>query len=159
MYNRRFTPLTPRRKARRRGTARLFVLGAAFAASTATGGPLATRLHAASGVTREAQSRGAATGQSADALPIAFAIQPGPLASVLPAFEQMTRTRVVLSEPAIGTIQSPGAVGTMTRVQALEMLLMGTGVGYRFTAGDVVRLDVRGAGEFVAVTGERPGLS
>ena len=157
MYNRRFTPLTPRRKARRRGTARLFVLGAAFAASTATGGPLATRLHAASGVTRATQSRGAATGQSA--LPIAFAIQPGPLASVLPAFEQMTRTRVVLSEPAIGTIQSPGAVGTMTRVQALEMLLMGTGVGYRFTAGDVVRLDVRGAGEFVAVTGERPGLS
>jgi catecholate siderophore receptor len=155
MSNRSFSTLYPRKKARRRGTARLFVLGAAFAASTATGGGLGARLHAAAGVARDAQNQGAGEDQSADAAPIEFAIPPGPLAEALAAFERITRFRVVLGDPAIATLYSPGVGGTKSVRQALEALLTGTSVGYRFTAANVVTLDVRAAGEFVAVTGER----
>ena len=157
MQNRPFTTLSPRKKARRRGTTRLFVLGAAFAASAAASGTVGTRVHAAAAMARDAQEGERA--RPADTPPIAFAIQPGPLADVLRAFEQKTGLRTVLGDAALATIPSPGAMGVMTARQALEALLAGTSVGYRFTAEGVVTLDVRAAGEFVAVTGDRPAVT
>ena len=47
----------------------------------------------------------------------------------------------------------------MTAEQALERLLVGTGVGYVFTARDLITMDIRTA-EFVSVSGrEAPTVS
>jgi catecholate siderophore receptor len=145
MYNRSIATTRRRRKPRRRGTARLFVLGATFAACAAAHGPLATRVHAAV--------------QAEEAAPQQFAIQAGPLADVLAAFEQATQIEIVMTNPAIATVQSPGVAGTFTPRQALQELLSGTSVAFSFTSRNGVTLDLRAPGEFIAVAGEGPAMT
>jgi catecholate siderophore receptor len=159
MLNRSFKPTTKRRKARRRGTARLFVLGTAFVAATAAPGPLAPRVHAETRISEASKdaAKDGTEGQDTQKLP--FAIPAGPLADVLSAFEQLTKIKLVLMNEAIGLIQSPGVAGTFTARQALHELLVGTSVAFTFTARNVVTLDLRAPGEFIAVTGEGPGIT
>ena len=142
------------RKPRRRGTARLFVLGGAFVTSAAASAGIATPIHAA-----EVRWTGGIsdTAQAQDSRTISFAIPAAPLADVLAAFEQLTRIKVVLTNRAIAGIQSPGVTGTFMVQQALNEILSGTSVAFSFTAADAVTLDLRAPGEFIAVTGERPG--
>ncbi len=134
---------TPRRR-RRRGTARLFVLGAAFMASTAVGGTMAPPVYA--------QGAGAATSQVA----ARFDIAAGPIADVARAFEAVTGLAVSYTNESIRDLPSPGVSGLFTPQRALEQMLMGTGVSPIFTATGVT-LDIRTA-EFVAVTGRAPGV-
>ena len=95
MQNRPLNALDRRRKPRRRGTARLFVLGAAFVASAAATNTAATRLHAAGpGVMRDAHPIDPDPPQRTDTRELTFAIQPAPLADVLAAFEMLTGIRV-----------------------------------------------------------------
>jgi catecholate siderophore receptor len=155
MYNRSFSTFARRRKPRRRGTARLFVLGAALAASTASTATTATLY--ASGPRVLVDATGATEAQDTQLL--RFAIPAGPLTDVLAAFERQTQVKVVLTNDAIGTIQSPGVAGMLTIRQALGELLSGTSVAFTFTGRTAVSLDVRAEGEFVSVTGEGPAMT
>jgi catecholate siderophore receptor len=136
-----------RARPRRRGTARLFVLGAAFMASATVGGQLAPPVHAQEA--RPAASQAAAN---------RFDIPAGSLDKVLADFRRLTGLQVVLVDPALERIQSPGVSGVLTSEQAMEQLLVGTSVGAVFS-GTAVTLDVRGVAEFVHVTGEAPAPS
>ncbi len=157
MHNRTFKSLESRRKPRRRGTARLFALSAAFAASSAASPDGVASVHAA-------EMRWAVVGtetpaEAQDTQQIRFAIQPAPLGDVLSAFEQLTQVSVVLADPAIAMVQSPGVIGMYTVRQALQELLSGTSVAFTFTARNAVALELRAAGEFISVTGEGPALT
>jgi catecholate siderophore receptor len=132
---------------RRRGTARLFVLSAAFVASATVGGKLAPAVHA-----QQTQPASAPAGA------MRFDIDAGSLERVLADFERLTGIRILLTDPALATIQSAGVSGVLTPQQAMEQLLMGTSVRAVFS-GNTATLDVRGVAEFVQVTGEAPAPS
>src|SRR5262245_4863175 len=161
MKNRTFTSSTyPRRRRRRRGTSRLFVLGAAFMASTAISGKLATPAHA-QGTLRDtrvisARSTGAGSVSKTDegqaTQTATFDIPADTIGAVADRFNKLTGIRIVFVNDDIRELPSPGVTGAMTAEQALERLLVGTGVGYVFTAHDLVTMDIR-TSEFVAVSG------
>src|SRR5688572_15249959 len=153
MQNRSPKAADRRRKNRRRGTARLFVLGAAFAAS-ATAGTLHTPIYAA-----EKRLAAGADAPAAQEAQLRFAINPAPLSDVLAEFERVTQVTVALTDAGIGTIQSPGVVGSFTIRQALQQILSGTSVSFTFTAVNAVRLELRAPGEFVSVTGNGPTVT
>jgi catecholate siderophore receptor len=134
---------TPRR--RRRGTARLFVLGAAFMASTASGVKIGTPVHAQG-------SPPVAVSQTA----VRFDIPAGTLAEVSRAYEAVTGLTVSYTNESIRDLPSPGVSGLFTPERAIDQMLMGTGVSGMFTATGVT-LDIR-TSEFVAVTGRAPGV-
>jgi catecholate siderophore receptor len=157
MHNRSFKAITRRQKPRKRGTARLYVLSAAFAASTAASGNLVAPLHAAE--MRRPAVGTTKTPEAQDTQELSFAIQPAPLGDVLAEFERVTQVRVVLADSGIATIQSPGVVGTFTVRQALQEVLSGTSVAFTFTSRNAVTLDLRAPGEFISVTGEGPAMT
>ena len=128
---------------RRRGTARLFVLGAAFMAST-IGGRIATPVHA--------QGAGTAASQAA----VRFDIPAGTIADVARAYDAVTGLTVSYTNESIRDLPSPGVSGLLTPQRAADQMLMGTGVSAMFTATGVT-LDIR-TSEFVAVTGRAPGV-
>jgi len=135
---------------RRRGAARLFVLGAAFLATgTAARPALAQRAPDVQAQPQNALGRGAT---------LEFSIAPGSVDRVMAEFQRLTGLRVVLADTGLATIQSPGVSGSLTPQQAMERLLMGTSINAVF-AGRVVTLDVSGVNEFVAVRGEAPAPS
>jgi catecholate siderophore receptor len=129
------------RHGRRRGTARLFVLGAAFAAATSGSG------------TRAAHAQ---TPALESAAAVTFDIQPGPVSDVIAAFQTATGTRVLLALDSIGQIQSPGVVGRMSPERALQTLLTGTSLAFRTTAPGQFELDVQAQSESVQVTAGLP---
>jgi catecholate siderophore receptor len=149
MKNRTFAAASrnsaPRR--RRRGQARLFVLGAAFLAAGPTAAGSAAAAPAVQQETRPSR-----------APEVRFHIQPGPLDVVITEFRRVTGVAVVFADPGLGMIQSPGVDGLFTVDQALGRLLTGTSVRYSVANG-VVTLDVGGVTEFIAVTGEVPSAS
>lgn len=69
-----------------------------------------------------------------------FNIPSQDLGSVLAAFENAAGVHVRLTEEGIRTLPSPGVSGVYTLQQALQFLLAGTGVSYRFVAPDTVML-------------------
>jgi catecholate siderophore receptor len=91
--------------------------------------------------------------------PVRFDIPAGPLDGALKAFEKLTGLTVQVSEESIRTIPSPGVSGSFTPEQALQQLLTGTGVSYRFPTATSVRLDVGGLSESVEVSGARQRVS
>jgi catecholate siderophore receptor len=157
MHNRSFKAIVRRRKPRRRGTARLFVLSAAFAASATASGKVVPPLYAAE---LRWTAAGTANGPEAqDTQQLPFSIQPAPLGDVLAEFERITALQVILTDSGIATIQSPGVVGRLTARQALQQLLSGTSVAFTFTASNAVTLELRAPGEFIAVTGDGPAMT
>ena len=157
MHNRSFRGIGRRQRPRKRGTARLYVLGAAFAASTVASGNVVAPLYAAE-VRRTAVAT-EKTPEAQDTQELSFAIQPAPLGDVLVEFERVTQVKVVLADSGIATIQSPGVVGTFTVRQALQEVLSGTSVAFTFTSRNAVTLDLRAPGEFISVTGEGPAMT
>ncbi len=134
-----------RPRSRRRGASRLFVLGAAFAVSTA-GAPARAAVRADT-----TQSR---PDRPADR--VAFDIPAGSIAEVVAAFQTATGIAVTLANDLIRDLPSPGVRGTFTPRQALERLLTGTGVGVVFGTGGAT-LDLR-LSEYVTVEG-RPAVA
>ena len=87
-----------------------------------------------------------------------FDIAPGPLSDVLPQFARGAGITFTLSPDSIGMITSPGVSGTFTTQDALQHLLEGTGVTFRFTAPTVMTFELRPQHESVTVQGGRaPG--
>jgi catecholate siderophore receptor len=81
-----------------------------------------------------------------------FDIPPGPLSTVIEAFEQVTGYTVTLADPALGDIPSPGVAGITSVDRALAALLTGTGLNARETGIRAVTLAIAGVNESLDVT-------
>ncbi|MGE0593524.1 MAG: TonB-dependent siderophore receptor [Vicinamibacterales bacterium] len=176
------------RRARRRGTARLFVLSAAFvaaasgapagASAAALTGPGWARLSSRTpGITSSPRLQPRAQQGAGQQGPIQqrpiqqrpiqqgpaqqaqdFAIPAGTLEDALRAFGAATGITVGFANPDLGMLPSPGVSGRFTPRQALDRLLMGTSVTVQFTSPTTGTADL-GASEFVSVEGRVPQAS
>ena len=99
-----------------------------------------------------AEQRSEGSGQDTSAF--RFDIPPGPLGTVLAAFSEATGFDVEVTDEGIREISSPGVSGLFTPHQALERLLAGTDVTFRFTEEDEVTLALRGLAETLDVTAQ-----
>ncbi len=88
-----------------------------------------------------------------------FDIPPGNLEIVLSAFQAATGLQMVIDNPDIRTLPSLGVSGVFSAEKALKQLLIGTGVGYRFTAKATVTLELQGPSASVDVVGGASTIS
>ena len=143
-----------KKKSSRRGAkywASLFALSSLMA-STAYTGSMATTITSL----RETRAGWEAIyAQEQSQTAIRFDIPAGPLDTVLAAFQQQAALHVAVPVEAIRTIGSPGVTGNYTPEQALKQILAGTGITYRFTAKDVVTLEINALAASVEVIGVR----
>lgn len=92
---------------------------------------------------RDAGAAPAADAAAGPALTVhRFEIAAGPLGTVLAAFEKAAGVDAVIQEPRLRGVSSPGVNGLYTVEQALQELLAGTEITYRFDGPRTVRLDV-----------------
>ncbi len=148
MRNRSLPPARPVRR-RRRGTSRLFVLGAAFVASAAA--PAHAQQSARHVPAHAAGSvAGASAAQTTETL--RFEIPPGPLGAAVDRFSRIAGIDAEFASDDLRELPSPGVSGTMTAGEALDRLLEGTAVGYVYAARDRIMLEIR-TSEYVEVTG------
>lgn len=87
-----------------------------------------------------------------------YEIPAGTFEAVLRGFEAAAEIHVEVSDEGILSLSSPGVSGVYTVEEALQKLLAGTGIGYRFTGKQTVRLELRAANESVDVTASAPVL-
>jgi hypothetical protein len=162
MKNRTFpSSASGRHRPRRRGTSRLFVISAAVVASTA----LSDKANVyAQGQGRNEQAGthasnvgASSTGEQVGAVQ-SFDIPGGTIGNVAQRFSAATGIRIALANESMRDLSSPGVNGLMTREEALEQILAGTGVGFAFTSRDSVTLDIRRS-ERVEVTGSARTLA
>src|SRR5687768_6014242 len=131
------------RRSRKRGTARLFVLSAAFVASTVAGNAPRTAAAQAPVATAPVNA-------------VQFDIQAGPLTDVIAAFQTASGAKVTLALDSIGQIQSPGVIGRLTPERALQTLLAGTSLAFRSSAPGQFTIDVPARSESVEVSAPLP---
>jgi catecholate siderophore receptor len=93
------------------------------------------------------------------AQPRQFDIAPGSLGEALAEFEKQSGVAVTITQPGIKDIDTTGATGVLGPEQALQRLLAGTGLTYRFTGATAVTVDVPGQSEFVSVSGTASRLA
>jgi catecholate siderophore receptor len=91
-------------------------------------------------------------GQDLDTPALRFEIPPGPLGPALAAFSEVTGLEVKVAEEGVRQLGSPGVSGLYTPHQALERLLDGTDVTFRFTGAQQVTLVLQGLAERLDVT-------
>ena len=156
-------PADPRPR-RKRGVARLFVLGAAFAASATMSDSLTLRAYAQSA---PSASRAAGAAGPSDAAPVAagqaapavrFAIPAGTIGTASAAFEAATGISILFANEMLRDLPTAGVSGTFAPLQALQRLLAGTGVGFFVQGPNQITLDLA-TSEFVEVGGRAPELS
>ena len=94
--------------------------------------------------------------QAPQTQPLTFEIPPGPLETVLKAFEKATGITITFAEEGIRTLTSAGVSGVRTPDQALQALLTGTSVSYRFTSPTAALVEIRVASDAVQVSGDLP---
>jgi catecholate siderophore receptor len=82
-----------------------------------------------------------------------FDIPSGPLETVLASFQKLTDLQVLLPNEKLRTIPSPGVSGVYTFEKALEQILTGTGVTYRFSGPKIVTLELEGVAASVEILG------
>ena len=158
MKNQSFKPLLDTRQARRRkGTARLFVLSAAFVTSVASGSSAS-----AQGIRREpvfnTDASGAGVSGAQPGTTVRLNIAAGPLGAAIAVFESATGIKVAFANDMIRELPAPALSGVFTPQEALDRLLNGTGVGFIFTRRDAVMLDIR-TSDFVKVSGDAPAVT
>jgi catecholate siderophore receptor len=134
---------------RRRGTARLFVLGAAFMASTSGAG-----LSAQS----QRTSQTLANSRPVQQARVQYAIDPGPLGDLLQRFAQVSGVKVTLALESLAAIQSGGVSGHLSVEEALDQLVAGTSLSVRLASPGVAVIDIAEQAESVEVTAAAPGV-
>jgi len=154
MKNRTFKKADKNGRRRRRGTARLFVLGAAFVATSATA--FAQPAPAEARPERLQQASRAAT--AAQTGRVQYSIPSGPLGDLLERFEQTSGVRLTLAMPELAGLVSPGVSGFFTVQEALDQLLNGMSLAARLTAPDAAIIDIQARSESVQVTASAPGV-
>ena len=108
----------------------IVLLGTALAASGVTAAPAAA-------AERGNQPQNGKSGPSADEQDLrmlSFSIPAEPLEAAIAEFQRVTGLKVVLADPRIATLQSPGVSGSLTPGRAMEAMLRGTNVRATFTA-------------------------
>jgi catecholate siderophore receptor len=88
-----------------------------------------------------------------------FAIAGGPLDVALAAFTAQTGLQIVAEADVVRAIVAPGVSGRHTIARALELLLAGTGLRFRFTTPTVVVIDLAIKDQRVDVRGGLPASS
>ncbi|MGA2712065.1 MAG: TonB-dependent siderophore receptor [Bryobacteraceae bacterium] len=88
-----------------------------------------------------------------------FHIEPGTFEAALKSFEDATGLHVAVSDPAMLGLASPGVSGLYRPDRALEQLLKGTGVEFRFANDRTVVLEPRRVAASVDVTAEVDALA
>src|ERR1044072_1697276 len=137
-----------KQKTRSRGPKYWMAVGT-LAAYTTFGGRAVTLAHAQN---RKPVATGSSLRQTSS-LPIQkFEISSGNLGDVLPIFERTARVTVNVPNDSIQGIWSPGVVGLLSPEAALQKILIGTGISYRFTSPATVVLKVQGPSVAVEVT-------
>src|SRR6185312_1369057 len=81
-----------------------------------------------------------------------FDIPPGPLNVVTEAFEHATGIHLDLADPALRNISSPGVSGLYTDDEAINSVLHGTGLTYKFVGPVSVRIELAGISSSVTVS-------
>jgi catecholate siderophore receptor len=87
---------------------------------------------------------------------VSFDIPPGLLDDVIQQFERTAGLNIVLSRPGIGNLPSPGVHGEYTSDKALQIILAGTGVTFRYSASATITLDLTVVSETVDVMAAPP---
>jgi catecholate siderophore receptor len=128
----------------------LFVLGAAFMASTSAAGLSAQSQHPTQQPPANTRALQQARAQ--------YAIAPGPLGELLVQFEQVSGIKVRLAMEALAAIQSSGVSGRFSIEEALDQLVAGTSLSVRLTSPDVALIDIAEQSESVQVTAAAPGV-
>jgi catecholate siderophore receptor len=90
---------------------------------------------------------------------IEFNIPPGRLESAIGAFERTTGVHVIIPEAGMLTLASPGVSGVYKFDQALEQILVGTGLEYRITGPRTVALELRRVSTLVEVSSDAAALA
>lgn len=85
-----------------------------------------------------------------------FDIPGGPLGDVLSTFARAAGLHVDIPIEAMKIVYSPGVSGVLSDERALEQILSGTSITYRFVSPGPVVLEFRGASESVDVTARAP---
>jgi catecholate siderophore receptor len=88
-----------------------------------------------------------------------FDIAAGSLGDAIAAFEKVTGLRVTRARDGFDILPSPGIRGELTAERALQQLLAGTGIAYRYTASDAVSLDLQTLSTAVDVNTSAPGTA
>src|SRR5262245_35234622 len=83
---------------------------------------------------------------------VSFDIPPDLLDMVIEEFERVTGLDIILSRPGIGSLPSAGVRGEFVPEKALQQILAGTGVTFRYTASNTITLDLSSVSETVDVT-------
>lgn len=81
-----------------------------------------------------------------------FDIPPGPLGSALDLFQEATGLSVEVADESIRDLGTSGVQGVFTAEKALQELLAGTGVTFRFTAARTVMIELPPLSESIDVT-------
>jgi catecholate siderophore receptor len=142
--------LRPQKKSKPRGPRYWLAVGT-LAAYTTFGNEAAIRAHAQAHKPSKAASSSSSSSPTSDLLVRRFEISAGNLGEVLPAFEQTAGLTVSLADESIRAVWSPGVVGVFSPQAALQKILVGTGIGYRFTGKTTVRLQIQGPSVAVEV--------
>ena len=87
-----------------------------------------------------------------------FEVAAGTLNDVLDTFEKMSGIHVLVPDERIRSITSQGVTGTYTNEQALDHLLKGTGIQYKFISLDTVKLSLTPLAQSVTVSGHVEGV-
>ncbi len=83
-----------------------------------------------------------------------FDIPAGPLGDALNTFHLITGIDVTLAKEGIRNVSSPGVSGVYTDEQALQRLLAGTRITYRFIGPNAVSLSLQSIEEAITVTAD-----
>jgi catecholate siderophore receptor len=81
-----------------------------------------------------------------------FDIPPGPLDAVLATYQNVANIKVVIPRDSMRTVGSQGVAGLYTPEKALERILLGTGITYKFTDPGTATLSLEGLSTTVEVT-------
>ncbi|NPD14904.1 TonB-dependent siderophore receptor [Xinfangfangia sp. D13-10-4-6] len=89
---------------------------------------------------------GSATPARAQQAATQYAVPAGPLASAITRFGEASGLQILYPADLVRGKQSPGVSGSYSRDEALSQLLAGSGLTFRYTAGNTLTLEAAGGG-------------
>ena len=101
---------------------------------------------------RRAATTSSSSGQTRSLTVHHFEIAPGALHDVLDTFQRTAGVQILVPQQTVLSIWSPGVNGLYTLEQAVQKILVGTGLVYRFTTPTTVIVEIAGPSTTVEVT-------
>lgn len=132
-------PRTKKNTSKQRGLMYWMAVGT-LTAYTTFSGKMATKAYAQQG--RYGNATSVSSGQAHGLTVRRFDIAPGPLETVLDAFQKDSKIKIALANDSIKDLGSPGLSGLYTPEAALQKLLVGTGISYHFTSPGTATLQI-----------------